>query len=113
MTFATGLALDQNAIVGEKITGRDSRAVGQVVGRTATTITYVRRKATTSLLAKLSLLVTSAIEAVIQKTVKGSYVDLTANYRLVDGHGHEYCDYLSDFKEDLVVQHHLKVTCNL
>ena len=93
LTFATGLALDQNAIVGEKITGRDSRAVAQVVGRTATTITYVRRNSNNFVAGETVTFGDSAIEAIVQKTTKGSYVDLTANYRLVDGNGHEYCDF--------------------
>ena len=39
LTFATGLSLDTNVIVGEKIVGQDSRAVAQVVSTTATTVT--------------------------------------------------------------------------
>ena len=41
LTFATGLALDQSVIIGEKIVGQDSRAIGQVVNVTATTVEYV------------------------------------------------------------------------
>ena len=43
LTFATGLSLDQNVIIGEKITGKDGRAVGQVVSATATEVFYVPR----------------------------------------------------------------------
>ena len=41
ITLTTGLALDQTAIVGEKIVGEDSRAVGQVVSLGANTVDYV------------------------------------------------------------------------
>ena len=41
LTFVSGLNLNTNAIVGEKIIGQDSRAVGQVVSRTTNTISFV------------------------------------------------------------------------
>ena len=34
LTFVSGLSLNTNAIIGEKIVGKDSRAVGQIVSST-------------------------------------------------------------------------------
>ena len=42
LTFVSGLSLNTNAIVGEKIVGKDSRAVGQIVSApSATEIRFV------------------------------------------------------------------------
>ena len=43
LKFATGLALDQTLIVGEKLLGIDSRAIGQVVDVTANEV-FLRKK---------------------------------------------------------------------
>ena len=93
ITFATGLALDLNAIVGEKIVGQDSRAIGQVVSATATDVFYVSRNTNSFQVGENVKFSDSSLDIVIQSTAKGSYVDLTANYRLDEGHRHEFCDY--------------------
>ena len=93
LTFATGLALDQNAIIGEKITGKDGRAVGQVVSATATEVFYVPRNTNNFIVGENVKFGDSSLDLVVQQVTKGSYVNLTANYRLDDGHQHEFCDY--------------------
>ena len=93
ITFATGLALDQSVIIGEKITGKDGRAVGQVVSATATEVFYIPRNTNSFITGEIVKFSDSSLELIIQKTTRGSYVDLTANYRLDDGHRHEFCDY--------------------
>ncbi len=93
LVFATGLALDQNAIVGEKIVGQEGRAIGQVVSRTATEIFYIPRNTNNFRVGETVKFKDSAIEAIIQKTVKGSYVNLTANYRLDSGDRNDFVDY--------------------
>ena len=93
LVFATGLALDQNAIVGEKIVGQEGRAVGQVVSRTATEIFYISRNTSNFRIGETVKFKDSAIEAIVQQTVKGSYVDLTSNYRLDSGDRNDFVDY--------------------
>ena len=93
LTFATGLSLDTEAIVGEKIVGQESRAVGQVVGRTANTITYIPLNTNDFFVEEDVKFKDSSISAVLQKNTKGSYVDKTANYRLEKGQRHQFCDY--------------------
>ena len=93
LTFATGLALDQNAIIGEKIIGKDSRAVAQVVNTTANSIDYIKLNTNNFTVGESVKFKDSAIESVIQEITPGSYNDRTANYRLDKGHRHQFCDY--------------------
>ena len=93
LKFATGLALDQTLIVGEKLLGIDSRAIGQVVDVTANEVFYVRRNTNIFAVGEVVKFSDSAKELVIQEYVKGSYLDLTSNYFLDTGNRHDMCDY--------------------
>ena len=93
LTFSTGLALDQSVIVGEKILGNDSRAIGQVVSRTSTTVDYVPLNDDTFTVGENVTFKDSSVEAVIQQVNPGTYLDITANYRLVGAQKYQYCDY--------------------
>jgi len=93
LTFATGLALDTNAITGEKIVGQNSRAVAQVVNKTATTIDFVYLNEENFEVGETVKFKDSSISAVIQEVTNGSYVDRTDNYILDKGHKNQYCDY--------------------
>ena len=83
LTFATGLSLDQNAIVGEKLIGQDSRAVVQVVNLTANTVEYVKLNTNNFSVGETVKFKDSAISAVIQEITPGSYVDITDWTRVV------------------------------
>ena len=93
LTFTTGLSLDQNVVIGEKITGQDSRSVGQIVSATATEVFYVSKNSSKFIVGEAVKFSDSSLNIEIQGKVKGSYVDLTQNYRLDDGNRDEYCDY--------------------
>jgi len=93
LTFATGLSLDANAIVGEKIVGEDSRAVAQIVNKTSTTVDFVYLNEDNFEVGETVKFKESAISAVIQEVTNGSYVDRTKNYVLDKGHKNQYCDY--------------------
>ena len=93
ITLATGLSLDQTAIVGEKIIGEDSRAVGQIVSLGANTVDYVPLNTDEFQVGEVLKFKESSISSVIQQTRPGSYVDRTANYRLDTGNRHQFCDY--------------------
>ena len=86
LTFATGLALDQNVVIGEKIVGEDNRAVAQIVSATANTNYYVPLNAENFDIGEVVKFKESSISAVIQQTKEGSYVNRTANYKLDTGH---------------------------
>ena len=93
LTFSTGLSLDVNAIVGEKIVGKNSRAIGQVVNRTATTIDYVPLNENTFEVDEFVDFKDSSINAAVQEIRLGSYVDRTSNYYLDKGQRNQYLDY--------------------
>ena len=92
LTFATGLALNQNAIVGEKIVGQTSRAVGQIVELTATTATYVPLNDNEFAIGEEVVFKDSSLSLVIQESTPGSYVDRTDNYVLDKGHTNQIAD---------------------
>ena len=93
LTFATGLALDQNAIIGEKIVGQDSRAFGQVVNVTAATVEYVPLNDNDFAVGEEVLFKSSSLNLLIQETTPGSYVDRTDNYFLDKANTNQIVDY--------------------
>ena len=94
LTFVSGLGLNTNTIVGEKILGNDSRAIGQVVNRLSDTeVEFVYLNANKFNKGELATFKESSIEAVIQVYTSGNYTDRTNNYRLDTGHRAQYADY--------------------
>ena len=94
LTFVGGLALDTNSIVGEKIIGKKSRAIGQIVNRSsANEIDFVYLNGNTFSPGETVNFKESNIETNIQKVVPGNYVNRTSNYRLDKGHKKQYSDY--------------------
>jgi len=93
LTFVSGLNLNTDAIVGEKITGQESRAVGQVVNRGSNTIEFVYLNANKFVIGENIIFDESRIEAVSQNVTTGNYVDRTTNFTLNKGHKDQYCDY--------------------
>ena len=93
LTFVSGLNLNTNAIVGEKIIGQESRAVGQVVSRTTNTISFVYLNANKFTVGEQVKFEESAIQSILQGVTTGNFVDRTNNYTLDKGHKRQYCDY--------------------
>ena len=94
LTFVSGLGLDTNTVVGEKIIGKTSRAIGQVVTRvSATEIEFVYLNANTFNAGETVTFKESSISTNIQKITLGNYVDRTDNYTLDKGHKKQYSDY--------------------
>ena len=94
LTFVSGLGLNTNTIVGEKILGNDSRAVGQVVNRISDTeVEFVYLNANKFNKGELATFKESNVEAVIQVYTSGNYTDRTTNYTLDSGHRAQYADY--------------------
>ena len=78
LTFVSGLGLNTNTIVGEKILGNDSRAVGQVVNRVSDTeVEFVYLNANKFNKGELATFKESNIEAVIQVYTSGNYTNRT------------------------------------
>jgi len=93
LVFASGLNLDNNVIVGEKIVGEDSRAVAQVVTKTSTTVEFVYLNQNNFKVGELVKFNESSLNIAIQSITEGSYIDKTSNYVLDKGHKDQYCDY--------------------
>jgi len=93
LTFSTGLSLDTNSIIGEKLIGKTSRAVGQVVNRASTTIDFVYLNENKFQIGEVCEFKDSSINSTVQDIKSGSYVNRTPNYILDKGHKNQYCDY--------------------
>jgi len=94
LTFVSGLALDTNTVVGEKIIGKSSRAIGQIVNRvSATEIEYVYLNDNTFSKGETITFKESNIETNLQGITNGNYVNRTSNYTLDKGHKKQYSDY--------------------
>ena len=94
LTFVSGLALDTNTIIGEKIVGKSSRAIGQIVNRvSATEIEFVYLNDNTFSKGETVNFKESNIETNLQKITIGNYTNKTTNYTLDKGHKKQYSDY--------------------
>ena len=93
LRFVSGLNLDTNAIIGERIIGNQSRAVAQVVERSATQIGFVYSNANAFIEGEEVTFKESSITTVLQEIITGNFVDRTDNYDLNKGHKQQYCDY--------------------
>ena len=94
LTFVSGLSLNTNAIIGEKIIGKDSRAIGQIVARpSATEISFVYLNANKFVTGEVINFEESSIESTLQGVTIGNFIDRTENYNLDKGHKIQYCDY--------------------
>jgi len=94
LTFVSGLALDTNTIIGEKIIGKDSRAIGQIVNRpSASEIEFVYLNDNVFTKGETVNFKESNIETNLQGITNGNYVDRTTNYKLDKGHRKQYADY--------------------
>ena len=92
LKFVSGLNLDTASVVGEKIIGQDSRAVGQIVERNATDVSFVYLNANRFTIGENIKFNESSIEYA-QQVVNGNYVDRTDNYILDQGHTKQISDY--------------------
>jgi len=93
LTFVSGLALNASTIVGEQIKGNESRAIGQIVSRTANTVDFVYLNDNKFTIGEIINFNQSSLEAVLQGVSVGNFVDRTSNYTLDKGHKDQYCDY--------------------
>ena len=94
LTFVSGLNLNTSAIIGEKIVGKDSRAIGQIVSSpSATEIRFVYLNGNKFTVGEVVEFKESGTETILQGTIAGNFVDRTNNYVLEKGHKAQYCDY--------------------
>ena len=94
LTFVSGLPLNTNGIIGEKIVGKDSRAVGQIVEiPNATEIKFVYLNANKFIIGEDVHFKESGGQYILQGSEAGNFTDRTNDYVLDKGHKAQYCDY--------------------
>ena len=93
LKFVSGLNLDTASVIGEKIIGEESRAIGQIVERTATDISFVYLNANRFIANENIKFKESSITASSQEVVNGNYIDRTDNYIIDQGHTKQISDY--------------------
>ena len=94
LQFVSGLGLNVNAIVGEKIIGKKSNAVAQVVTRPSTTeIGYIPLNANNFQVGETVTFEESQIITSVQSKTQGSYLDVTDRFTLDSGQKEQYYDY--------------------
>ena len=94
LEFPSGLALDTNSILGEKIKGRTSGAIAQIVTRSsATVVEFVYLNSKTFNVGEVVDFEESDITSIIQSITLGNYQNITKKYSLDKGHREDYLDY--------------------
>jgi hypothetical protein len=94
LQFVSGLGLDINAIIGEKITGSESGSVAQIVNKPSSTdIQFVYLNSNKFVVGELVTFSESNIQSSIQAITSGSYLNITDRYSLDKGQKEQYYDY--------------------
>ena len=94
LSFSSGLNLDTQSILGEKIIGASSGAVGQIVTRSSSNeIEFVYLNANKFALNETVTFKESMIRGAISAITKGSYTDKTQDFTLDKGQREQYYDY--------------------
>jgi len=95
LTFVSGLNLNTNAVLGEKITGNTSGAVAQIVTlpSSGTEVEFVYLNSQRFQVGELVSFDESTIKSSIQSITIGSYINLTNNYTLDKGQKEQFYDY--------------------
>jgi hypothetical protein len=101
LVFVSGLSLNTNTILGEKIKGAESGAVAVLAGQTnATTVEIVYLSQTKFEIGESITFDESNITTNLQGTIAGLYKDITSNFTLDDGQRDEFADYSRIVRKD-------------
>ena len=79
LVFVSGLGLDTSAVIGEKIVGEESRAIGQIIEKSSNAIGFVYLNANRFIENESVTFKESSINANIQQIINGNFVDRTNN----------------------------------
>tara|TARA_B100002019_G_scaffold285718_1_gene295106 strand:+ start:108 stop:7211 length:7104 start_codon:yes stop_codon:yes gene_type:complete len=94
LNFSAGLNLNNTAILGEKVIGQSSGAVGQVVTRTsASQVEFVYLNSERFAPNETVAFEDSGIRSAVLSIGKGNYIDKTNDYTLDKGQREQYYDY--------------------
>ena len=94
LEFPAGLALNTNSILGERIVGKDSGAIAQIVTRSsATTVEIVYLNSSEFVVGEIVDFEESNISSTVQAVESGNYQDITDKFDLDKGQKEQYYDY--------------------
>ena len=94
LSFTSGLNLDTQSVLGEKIIGASTGAVGQIVTRSSSTeVEFVYLNSNKFAVNETVRFEESSIKGAISVITKGNYTDKTYEYSLDKGQREQYYDY--------------------
>ncbi len=94
LEFPSGLSLDTSSILGEKIIGKDSGALAQIVTRSSSTVVeIVYLNSNEFIVGEIAEFQESNIKSTIQTITIGNYQNVTNQYTLDKGQKEQYYDY--------------------
>ena len=101
LVFVSGLSLNTNTILGERIKGASSGAIAVLAGQeNATTVEIVRLTQKKFIIGESITFVESNITTNLQGIIDGLYKDITSNFVLDDGQRDEFSDYSRIVRKD-------------
>ena len=94
LTFVSGLGLQDNAIVGERIIGSETDAIAQIVSRPSQQqVEFVYLNSSEFDTGELVTFEESNIKSTIQSITLGNYTNITSRYELDKGQREQFYDY--------------------
>ena len=94
LLFMSGLGLDTNTILGERIVGDESGAVAQLTARiSATEVEYAYLNSNKFAIGEKVTFEESGIVSTLQNIILGSYTNITSGYTLDKGQKEQFYDY--------------------
>ena len=94
LVFPSGLGLDTNSVLGERIVGRQSNAIAQLVTRSsATSVEIVYLNSNKFVVGEVVDFEESAISSTVQQINEGNYQNITDKFDLDKGQKEQYYDY--------------------
>ena len=102
LTFVSGLGLDTNSILGERIVASGSGAIAQITDRVSATVVEIAYLTQDRFIIGESVTFEeSNITTNLQNITEGSYLNITTNYKLNRGEKEQYSDYSRIERVDL------------
>ena len=94
LTFVSGLGLDTNTIIGEKIVGAESGAVAQLTGRnSATEVEFAYLNSNKFAVGEIATFQESNISSSIVNVLLGNYLNITNGFNFDNGQKEQFYDY--------------------